>query len=115
MKREKHLLSLAEFERVKARTRMTTESLAIAKRVLVDGERQATVFREFDKKRQHVGQIVNNFWEHYLTVYRVPQGWATHTVTLPAEAWPKVRAIEAQAKRALTQSPKAAKRVTVRG
>ena len=101
---KKHLLTLEQFERVKAQTRMTPASLRIVRRVLVDGERQAAVFRSVKKSRQHVSEIVNKFWGHFLSSNTLPDGWKVESVALPIDVWPQVRAIEERAKRALTKS-----------
>ena len=103
MKQQKHLLKPDEFARVKALTRMARASLTIAERVLVHGDRQADLVRKYKKSRQHVSEIVNVFWDHYANSHTLPEGWKVEPVALPEAMWPKVREIEARAKRALTR------------
>ena len=111
MKQEKHLLRPEEFTRVKALTRMARASLTIAERVLVHGEQQAAVARKYKKSRQHVSEIVKVFWEHYATSHTLPDGWKVETVALPVAVWPKVREIEARAKRSLTRPEKSRQKI----
>ena len=100
-----------EFVRVKALTRMARASLTVAERVLVHGEQQAAVARKYKKSRQHVSEIVNVFWEHYVTSHTLPDGWKVETLALPVAVWPKVRELEARAKRALTRPDKSRQKI----
>ena len=104
--RKKHLITLEEFQRVTAVTRMAPASLAIVRRVLVDGESQVVVTNSLrpPKTKQHVNLLVNVFWDHYLRSHPLPKGWERGTVTLPKKAWPAVREREASALRALADA-----------
>lgn len=95
--RKKHLITLAEFQRVSAVTRMAQSSLAIVRRVLVDGELQIAVTKSLHppKTKQHVNLLVNVFWDRYLRSHPLPKGWERDTVTLPQKDWPAVRELEA--------------------
>ena len=102
----KERLTLDEFNRVKLLTRMTESSLALVKRVVVQGESQATVHRASKKSRQHISHIVNVFLDRYESSHPLPDGWTTEYVTLPQNKWPQVRALEESAKRALLRAPR---------
>jgi TrfB plasmid transcriptional repressor len=100
----KERLTLEEFNRVKILTRMKEPTLALVKRVLVQGESQASVHRASKKSRQHISAIVTIFLKRYESSHPLPDGWTTEYVTLPQNKWPQVRALEESAKRALIRS-----------
>lgn len=85
---------------------MTPSSLAIVRRVLVDGEKQIDVTKSLHppKTKQHVNLLVNVFWDHYLRSLPLPAGWKRDTVTLPKKDWELVRELEANALRALADA-----------
>lgn len=99
-------LTLEEFNRVKTLTRMKAASLALIKRVVVDGETQASVHRSTKKSRQHISFLINSFLGRYESAHPLPEGWTTEYVTLPKNKWLQVRALEESAKRALLRSPR---------
>ena len=98
---KKHRLSAFDFASVRESSGMSEASLAIASRVLVDGERQIDVSRAIGTTRQYVSMIVNQFWDHFDRHQPLPKDWATSVVTLPIKDWPKVHELEQRARAAL--------------
>ena len=81
------------------------EAQEVARRVLVLGVPQADVARQHKMTRQQVNNIVKRFRQLLADSKAVPHGWISGTVTLPADDWPHVRAIEARARERNAQAP----------
>lgn len=94
--------STAEFLRGATISRLEPHSIELARQVLVDGRRQADVARAAGTTRQWVSELTKKMQVYIEQANPVPEGWQTDTVTLPARDWPKVRAMEAAARRELT-------------
>jgi hypothetical protein len=101
--------STAEFLRGAAISRLEPQSIELARQVLVDGRRQADVARAAGTTRQWVSELTKKMQVYIEQANPVPEGWQTDTVTLPARDWPKVRAMEAAARRELTVEDTASK------
>lgn len=99
-------LTKAEFARVQAASRITPETVSILKRILLNGESQATIHHETGKSRQHINLMVKRFMARYEEIHALPEGWRREMVALPSKDWPKVRKLEQQAKLALTKKTK---------
>jgi hypothetical protein len=86
-------------------TKTIPKSLALARRVLVDGEIQATVAHDANVSAQQMSVIVANVRKAYLRSSQdaASVGWVTRPVSLPAELWAKVVELEARATRLLRQ------------
>jgi hypothetical protein len=86
-------------------TKTIPKSLALARRVLVDGEAQAPVARDGNVSPQQLSVIVANVRKAYLRSSQeaASLGWVTRPVSLPAELWDKVVELEARAARLLSQ------------
>lgn len=75
---KRHFITNQELARVQTASRFTLESIEIIRRVLVVGERQATVARSTEKTPQHVSLLLKNFWGHYLKLHAVPPAGVTN-------------------------------------
>ena len=86
-------------------TKTIPKSLALARRVLVDGDAQATVARDANVSPQQMSVIVANVRKAYLRSSQdaASLGWVTRPVSLPAELWAKVIELETRAARLLRQ------------
>lgn len=102
--------SAAEFDRAATICRLSKDSVELARQVLVLGNRQAVVARDAGVARQWVSELVKKMERYIEDANPVPAGWKTDTVTLPLRDWPRVRAIEKEARAALAENAATGKR-----
>ena len=96
--KQKASLSIADFKRVERTMRLSLESMALIRQVLVEGKTGSAVARESGKSRQFVSQLVKSFLAQFKALQDVPKDWHTESVSLPPSEWPKVRKLIAAAK-----------------
>ena len=96
----KRILSADEFSRACARARMEPATLAIARAVLVDAERQIDVAAKVGMSRAWVSEAVAKFMRcvEETEQLSLPEGWKTDTVSLPSDMWAEVRKLERDAR-----------------
>lgn len=96
----KRPLSADEFARACARARMEPSSLAIARAVLVDAQRQTDVASKAGVSRAWVSEAVAKFMRCVEETEQLflPDGWTTDTVSLPSDMWAQVRKLEREAR-----------------
>lgn len=106
MTMRRRLISQAEFDRARVRSRMAPATLAIAHAVLVKGERQIDIVRKTKKTRAWISEAVGKFMYCVDEAERLtlPTGWETDTVSLPQELWPQVRSLERTARAELKKT-----------
>lgn len=83
-----------EFQRAVPACRMTAESVALARAILVDGMRPATVAAKEGVSRQWASEAVRKMRIYIEQANPVPRGWKADVITLPNAAWPTVREME---------------------
>jgi hypothetical protein len=90
-------MTLAEFEALRPLLgRLAIDSFAVAKAVLVDGERQTAVAARMGMTQQRVHGIVQRF---RAASQEVPTGWRRVEVWLPPELAKQVTAIANKARK----------------
>ena len=93
-------------------TKTIPRSLELARRVLVDGDAQATVARDSNVSPQQMSVIVANVRKAYLRSSQdaASLGWVTRPASLPQKLWAKVVELEIRATRLLRQRSSVASR-----
>ncbi|WP_051242953.1 TrfB-related DNA-binding protein [Azohydromonas australica] len=92
----KVLMTAEEFDSIGERLgRMTAESVAIAREVLVDGVAKVTVAERHGLTKPRVGAIVERV---LAAAHDVPRDWVRVEVWLPPELAQQVREMEARAR-----------------
>ena len=110
MRFKRRRFSEKEFSRAAAISRLEAETVALARAVLVEGRSQVAVAREAGVTRQWVSELVGKMRRDIEEANPVPPGWLTDVVTLPAQDWPTVRALEQAAREALSKGRDKGKR-----
>ncbi|MDO8336525.1 MAG: TrfB-related DNA-binding protein [Candidatus Saccharibacteria bacterium] len=64
---------------------LTVDTISIARALMVDRKTVAEVMREFNKSRQRIYQIRNEFWLSYLYTIGIPADWKQITAIAPSE------------------------------
>ncbi len=73
------------FETLASKTNMREKSVAMARRILVDGESFSAVAREYNVTRQRARQAANRITRQEKIVCKMPEEWQAKTVVLPHE------------------------------
>lgn len=79
------LMTEEEFERAIAGRRFSEDNLSAARRVLVDGQKVATVANELGISRQPIHRVSDAIYQHHLEIERIPADWIRATVAGPAD------------------------------
>jgi hypothetical protein len=74
-----------EFDRIVDKTDITPENRALARRVLVDGERPARLARELPQTRQAIEKVVRRVIDHALNSLDCPEGWNPVLLCMPPD------------------------------
>jgi hypothetical protein len=105
-------MTIDHFERVAKRTRMTEESLDVARQVLVDGRRQSDIAKEAKVSRQWVYKAVAKMIRYATASTDIPEGWKSGIVVLPSGMWRQVRTMEREARKTLENGPQKSTRTS---
>lgn len=87
-------MTLDELNKIINTVNFSDNNKEALKRVLIDGESQANVAREFDIRRQRMSQLVERVKELYC-----PPDWEIVTLILPPNLVEKARKLEKDAKK----------------
>lgn len=94
-------LTQAEFDNAIANLarRLKPSNVEIAKAVLVDGKKQASIVQETGLSRSAVAAVIRKVKESHRLFGLPPAGWQRIEVCVPASLVPVIRAIEDEAKK----------------
>lgn len=94
-------LTQAEFDNAIANLprRLKPSNVEIAKAVLVDGKKQASIVQETGLSRSAVAAVIRKVKESHNLFGLPPAGWQRIEVCVPASLVPVIRAIEDEAKK----------------
>lgn len=94
-------LTQAEFDNAIANLprRFKPSNVEIAKAVLVDGKKQASIVQETGLSRSAVAAVIRKVKESHNRFGLPPAGWQRIEVCVPASLVPVIRAIEDEAKK----------------
>ncbi|WP_193068305.1 TrfB-related DNA-binding protein [Halomonas sp. 3D7M] len=97
----KRLLTNSEFGLAvrKLPRSLKAKNVAIAKAVLVEGQKQSDLVRETGLSRSAIAAIVRKVKDSYIKHAQPPKGWEKIEVCLPAQMIAMVRALEEEARR----------------
>lgn len=96
-------LTAQQFEEALPRLgRLSGDSVAIARQVLVEGKTQSEVARENDITRQRVYGMVTRV---NAALNDIPKGWVRFESYMPPELVKKVEALIEKAKKEITKNP----------
>lgn len=65
--------------------KFSSESIAIAKALMVDRVSAIQIAKNFEKSRHRIYQIRNEFWAAYLEAKSIPSHWKQVTAFAPTE------------------------------
>lgn len=97
----KRLLTNSEFDLAvrKLPRSLKEKNVAIARAVLVEGQKQADLVRETGLSRSAIAATVRKVKDSYMRHAQPPKGWEKIEVCLPAQMIVMVRALEEEARR----------------
>jgi TrfB plasmid transcriptional repressor len=96
-----HRLTEAQYAQLLPRltnSRLSTENIELARRVMVDGTSPMVVAKDSGKTKQRIHGLVRQIWAMYEeSTFEAPADWVRICVTLPADQAKKVQEMEALA------------------